>query len=133
MKETLIKGLANLLLGGIIAVAAMMAKDFSTLVELSDKLRIASDGFFVAGALLLAWGGLTWTVNGGAVDGLGYSMKTLRDRLLPNPRYERQESFAAYRERKHAKDRSPVPAALAGAVHLAIAVALLLLYNKTAL
>ena len=130
MKKTALEALVNVLLGVVIAVVVILLGGFTELETMTDRLRVASDGFFVAAALLLGWGGLRWAVAGGAVDGLGYSMKTLKDRLLPNPRYQRQESFADYRMRKHAKDTSPAPLLLGGMVHLVISVALVLAYTR---
>ena len=130
MKENLLKALAWVLAGLALAAVLTVTRGFGQAESLAEQLRLLSDGFFVAAAILLAWGGLTWTTNGGAVDGLGYSMKTLKDRLLPNPRYKRQESFADYRRRKHEKDTSPVPMLLAGALHLVIAVVLVTAYSR---
>ncbi len=123
MSKTMQKFLVNVGTGLIIAFLVMWVQGVFEAETTSDALRLVCDGFFVAAAVFLAWGGLRWCTNGGAVDGLGYSMKMVKDRLLPflaKPDQKR-ESFAEYRERRESKALPAKPLLLSGLVHLAIA------------
>lgn len=131
MSKTKHKFLINLGVGLVIAVLVMWLQGVFEAETTSDVLRLACDGFFVAAAVLLAWGGLRWCTNGGAVDGLGYSMKMVKDRLLPflSRPHEKRESFAEYRERREAKALPAKSLLLAGLAHLVIALIIFGAYN----
>lgn len=131
MSKTMQMFLANLGAGFVIAFLVMWAQGVFGAETASDALRLVCDGFFVAGAALLAWGGLRWCTNGGAVDGLGYSMKMVKDRLLPflGKPWEKRESFAEYRERRESKARPAKALLLSGLVHLVIALIIFGVYN----
>lgn len=87
-----------------------------------------SDGFFVAGALLLGFGGLRWTYNGGVMDGLGFAWKTFLARLRRD--YEKNRvTFAQYRQEREQKYATPKWLLLTGLTHLAIAALLLAVYS----
>lgn len=125
LKKLLIYAPAGILIAGLVAWSQGLFVSETT----SDTLRLLSDSFFVAGGLLLAFAGLQWCTNGGVIDGLGYTFKQAISRMRSSHEQNR-ESYAAYRERKHQKDRSPLPMALAGAFFLMIAIVFLLAYSS---
>ena len=91
-------------------------------------LRAFCDGYFLSAAVFLAWGGLVFTYNGGALDGLGYAAKIGIDRLKRN--YEEEKiSFLEYREKRENKAKPPRETLLAGLVLAVIAAILLAVYN----
>lgn len=131
MNPKLQKLLTNFGIGLAIAFLVMWGQGLFEAETMSDTLRVVCDGFFVAGALLLAWGGLRWCTNGGAVDGLGYSMKMVKERMLPflSKPWDKRESFAEYRERRESKARPVGALLLSGLAHLVIALILFAVYN----
>lgn len=132
MNETLKKFLINLGIGLVLAAAISFMMGVSTEEGTADRLRILSDAFFVAAAIYLVTGGLTFTVNGGVMDGLGFATKTGIARIKRDFETSKQ-SFAEYREERERKVKSPAASLLAGAVLLVIAIVLLKVYNSVIL
>ena len=129
MNETLKKFLIDLGIGLAVAAVISFLMGVSSGEETSDILRILSDAFFVAAAIFLVTGGLTFTVNGGVMDGLGFATKTGIARIKRDFETSKQ-SFVEYREERERKAKSPVASLLAGAVLLVIAIVLLKAYNS---
>lgn len=127
MSEFQKKLLFNSVLGLIIAAAVVSFGGLFQAESARDVFRILSDGFFVAAAMLLGMGGLVWTYNGGVLDGLGYSVKTLFSRMTRD--FEKNKvSFAEYREQREKKASSPKAMLVVGAILMVIAVIFLLVY-----
>ena len=129
MNETLKKFLIDLGIGLAVAAVISFLMGVSSGEEMADILRILSDAFFVAAAIFLVTGGLTFTVNGGVMDGLGFATKTGIARIKRDFETSKQ-SFAQYREERESKAKSPAASLLAGAVLLVIALILLMVYNS---
>ena len=131
MSKGAIKFLVCTGVGFVIAFLVAWSQGLFGAETTSDVLRIICDGFFVAGALMLAYGGLTWTSNGGVFDGLTYTFKQGIARLKRD--FEEQRvTFAEHREKREAKATSPKAMLLAGLVHLAIAILLMVVYQQAA-
>lgn len=125
------KFLIDTVIGAAIAVIVWLAEGLFSAETVQDVFRILSDGFFVAGFLFLGLGGLTWAKNGGALDGLGYTMKIAIARVRAD--YDdARVTFAQYREEREKKSSSPRSAVFAGLVHMAFAVILTMIYNHLA-
>lgn len=106
-------------IGLVVAFILCCTMGLFTAESTVDTLRILSDGFFLVGALLLAVGGLTFTSNEGAFDGLFYTFKTQVNRMRRD--YEsRRQSFAQYREEREKKNKSPKESLLAGLVVISV-------------
>ncbi|MGN1001158.1 MAG: DUF3899 domain-containing protein [Oscillospiraceae bacterium] len=116
--------------GGGLAVAILVAwsQGLFSAKTTQDILRTLSDGFFVTAALLLAFGGLRWCVNGGAVDGLGYTFKSTFQRMKFSYDDQNREGFAEYRQNREKKAKSPKVLFLAGLGFLVIALAFYVSY-----
>lgn len=127
MGDTIKKVLIRTAAGFVIAFLVWYVTGLFQAEGLKDILRILSDGFFVAAALLLGSGGLVWTYNGGVMDGLGFSFKTLLDRMRGDY-HERRQTFMEYRENREAKASSPKYLLLSGLVHLVLAILAVLVY-----
>lgn len=67
-----------------------------------DQAIYYCDAFFIAGLLMICFGGLSFVSNCGAFDIFGYSFKTVGTKLSGNPNKEYQ-NLSAYVESK--KDR----------------------------
>ena len=130
MNDTLKKFLIDLGIGLAVTVALTFLLGISNAQGAADVLRILSDAFFVSAAIFLASGGITFTVNGGVMDGLGFATKTGIARIRRDFETSKQ-TFAEYREERERKAKSPAGSLLAGVVLLAVAFALLMVYNNT--
>ena len=131
MASSMKKFLTDTGIGLLIAVLVWIAEGLFRAGTAQDVLRILSDGFFVAGLLFLGMAGLTWAKNGGAMDGLGYTIKIAIARIRPDYDDARM-TFAQYREEREKKASSPKSAVLAGLVHMAIAIVLTVAYSYVA-
>lgn len=129
MRDSTIKFLVDLGIATVVAVLVWVLEDLFHAETSQDTFRILSDGFFVAGAMFLAMGGMTWTKNGGVMDGLGFTFKTVLARIRSDYETSRM-TFAEYREEREKKASSPVPMVLAGLVHIVLAAVTLLIYQK---
>ncbi|MBQ3504802.1 MAG: DUF3899 domain-containing protein [Oscillospiraceae bacterium] len=128
MNETLKKFLIDLGIGLVLAVALAFLMGISQGEGAADVLRILSDAFFVSAAAFLVVGGITFTVNGGVMDGLGFATKTGIARIRRDFETSKQ-TFAEYREERESKAKSPKSSLLAAAVLLMIALGLLMAYD----
>ena len=129
MSDTLKKVLIDLAIGLVLAVALAFFMGVAQGQGAADVLRILSDAFFVSAAMYLAAGGITFTVNGGVMDGLGFAAKTGIARIKRDFETSKQ-SFAEYRQERESKAKSPKASLLAGAVLLVVAFGLLMAYNS---
>lgn len=127
MNRGLRKQLLILGIGFAIAAGVCVSQGLLRSQSAADAFRHLSDGFFVAGFLLLGAGGLVWTYSNGVMDGLGFSTKTLLS-LKWKTFGDYREGFAEYRKRREAKNGSPRPYLLAGGLYMAAALLLLLGY-----
>ncbi len=115
MREFWKNVLVTVLVGFVASILVMIWYGVFQAESLKDLFRLISDGFFIVAALMLCYGGLVWTYNGGVMDGLGYSIKTLISRVSPG--YEDNKvSFAEYREQREKKTRSPKATIVAGLI-----------------
>jgi hypothetical protein len=131
MSETLRKVLIGTAVGFAIAVLVWYATGLFRAEGLPNVLRIMSDGFFVAAVILLGSGGMVWTYNGGVMDGLGFTFKTMIDRMRGDYA-DRRQTFMEYREQREAKASSPKYLLLSGLVHLVLAIIVVVIYLVTA-
>ncbi len=97
-------------------------------------MRLLSDGFFVAGVMLLGMAGITFATNAGCFDMMGYSMRSLLGVVIPGTRLgdpHDGESYLDYKERKSEKRKSPAPLLFSGAFHMSISMVMLVIYSIT--
>ena len=96
--------------------------------------RMLCDGSFVAGVLLLGTGGLKFFRNEGMFDIFSYSIKSVFTIHYPfakmnSPLEEKKkEDFAAYKERKKEKRKSPADLLWAGLLYMALAAVFFAVY-----
>ena len=129
MNETLKKFLIESAVGVVVSILLSFLLGLFDAQGTADVLRILSDAFFVSAAVFLVTGGITFTVNGGVMDGLGFAAKTGIARVKRD--FETSKiSFAEYREERERKAKSPAASLLAGALLLVIALILLAFYNN---
>lgn len=128
MEDSTKKFLVDSCIALVIAVVVWLIEGLFQAGTVQDVFRILSDGFFVAGIAFLAMGGLTWTFNGGVMDGLGFSFKIGIARMRSDYDTARM-TFGEYREEREKKKSSPKPMLLAGLIYLAVALVLFLVYQ----
>lgn len=124
LRQFLVKTGVGLGLGLVISLVMGFAGDG----ERMTWLRAFCDGYFLSASIFLAWGGLVFTYNGGAMDGLGFTFKTFAG-LFKQDYEEQRVTFREYRENREKNAKSPRETLLAGAVLLAVAVLLLMIYD----
>lgn len=129
MSDSLRRFLIETGVGLGLGLAISLAMGFSGDGEGASWLLAFCDGYFLAAAIFLSWGGLVFTYNGGALDGLGFTFKTLFG-LWKRDYEDQRENFREYREKREKNAKSPKETLLAGVVLLAIAVILLAVYNR---
>lgn len=120
-------------IGGGLAAAILVAwsQGLFSASSSSDILRSLCDGSFVVAALFLAYGGLRWTYNGGAMDGLGYSVRSIFRRMRFSYEDQDRGGFAEYRANREKKAKSPKILLLSGLVFLVISLVIYGLYLRS--
>ena len=122
------KFLIDLGIGLVLAISLCAALRLFAAETSRDVCRILSDGFFVPGAIFLCLGGLTFTRNGGVLDGIGFTFKTALARIRAD--YETAHmTFAEYRAERESKATSPMPSVMAGLAHLIVALIAFAVYS----
>ena len=120
--------LIELAVGLVVAIAAAAVLGIFKVETLKDGLRLACDGFFFAASIFLLTGGLTFTTNGGALDGLTYTFKVGIARMRRD--YEQSRiTFADYRQERMDKAKSPKIELLTGFTLLVVSVLILIAYS----
>lgn len=128
MSDSLKKFLIDLGIGLVIAVAATLMLGVFEAETVKDTFRLLSDGFFFSASMFLLLGGLTFTTNGGALDGLGFTFKVGIARMKRD--YESSRiTFGEYCEERRKKAKSPKETLLAGLVLLIIAAVFVAIYS----
>ena len=89
-------GVASLIAIGVFAVDGFFTDDIAV------NIQILSDGFFVAGVMLLLFAGMLFISSEGALIGIGFVMRNAILAFIPMGR-KKQELYAQYRERKLAE------------------------------
>ena len=128
MTETRKRILVNLVFGLMIAVMVIVWR-WDPEVNLLHQL---CNGFFVPGVLLLGSGGLKVARNAGTFDMMVYGMDSALRITLPWIMKEKKDAdFVAYKERKQEERKPAKDLLIAGAIHMALAMILLVLYSVT--
>lgn len=128
MSDSLKKFLIDLGIGMVVAIVTPLMLGVFEAQTAKDVFRLLSDGFFFSAAMFLLLGGLTFTTNGGALDGLGFTFKVGIARIRRD--YETSRiTFADYCEERRKKAKSPKETLLAGLVLLVIAFEFVALYS----
>ena len=92
-------------------------------------LRMACDGLTVSGILLLCVGGLIWATNEGALDGIGYALKSTAHMFVPagSRKHERYSEYVEKRKEKRVKGYGFL--LISGGITLGLAVILLIIHS----
>ncbi len=122
-KELLLKYLACFGVAALIAVAVFAIDGFFT-DDIAVNIQILSDGFSVAGILMLLFAGMLFISSEGALIGIGFVIRNVFLAFIPMGR-AKHEVYAKYRERKLAelKKRSDHCVLFTGLLFLVIGIA----------
>lgn len=74
----------------LIALLALLIRDFFQVVDLKEKFRLLADAFFFPGSLFVLFGALIALTNQGSLDALSYGVRKLFARMIPSLDKERQ-------------------------------------------
>ncbi len=100
-KELLLKYLVCFGVAALIAVAVFAIDGFFT-DDIAVNIQVLSDGFSVAGILMLLFAGMLFISGEGALIGIGFVMRNVFLAFIPMGR-AKHEVYAKYRERKLAE------------------------------
>lgn len=124
-----IKNLIPYLITGLIIFAAVIAWNWERDITMIHRL---SDGFFVAGGMLLGLGGLKFCRNKGAFDMISYGVVSTFHNHFPGAKMDSplqdREDYLSYVERKRAERKSSKDFLVAGLIYMIPAVILLVIY-----
>lgn len=137
-----------LVIGLVIAIAvAIIRGPIGMVTETIDGVEVTHwswnsvfhkfcDGFFVSGMLLFGLGGLKFFRNQGMFDMLSYGVSYVLYVTFPSlndrrPIEQRNEDYYGYTQRKQEERKPAGDMLIAGAIHLAVAVLLYVLYALT--
>ena len=127
-----IKKLVPFLITGAIIFAVVLWLNWERDLTLIHRL---TDGFFVAGALLLCMGGLKFCRNKGAFDMISYGIVSTFHLHFPGAKMDsplnEREDYLSYTERKKAERKSSAEFLMAGVLYMIPAVILLVVYLLT--
>lgn len=121
--------LIHLIMGAIIAGGVIWLKAS----ENYALTRQLCDGCFVAGALLMGFGGLKFARNQGVFDIFSFGIKSAFHLHFPfvkmnSPLNEREELFADYKERKRQVRKSAAEPLWAGLCYVVLSVIMLVVH-----
>ena len=116
MKKNIKKLISPLLTGLIIAILVFLLGK-SRNYELN---RCLSDAFFVAGAILLFFGGMSFVKKQGAFDVMGYGLSHSLHNHFPAIGSDDADIYA-YKERKQASRKSGLNIIMAAVIYLLLA------------
>ena len=100
-KKLLLKYLVCFGVASLIALAVFAIDGFFT-DDIAVNMQILSDGFSVAGILMLLFAGMLFISSEGALIGIGFVMRNVVLAFIPMGR-TKHELYAKYRERKLAE------------------------------
>ena len=99
----------------------------------NGPLRLLCDGCFVAGILVGGTGCLMLAANEGMFDIFGYGISFVLNLhwsgIFRMSEERRRESYADYKQRRHASPAKPGGVLLAGGIYLLLAAVLLVIYS----
>ena len=98
-KVRLIKYASSFAFVAVLAYIYIGARDFAG-ASLVVKYWMICDALTIPGILLIMAAALVWVSNLGALDGIGYALKSLKHMLIPGAGAGMDERFADYVERK---------------------------------
>lgn len=99
-------------------------------LPLMEVYRVLCDAFFLPGILLVFSGLLIWLSNQGAMDALGYMLKSVVRFLIPGPG-PKHEKYGDYVQRRREKNVTGYGFVLiVGLISLAIAIVFNVLYSN---
>ena len=133
MNETTRQKWVPYLLGGTVALAVALlialGRGLSPAQSLPENCRDLSDGFFVAGGMMVCVGLLSLISTTGFFDIFSYGMRTLVSHFVPQKNPEGTGKFYDYKTARAEKRKKPLHAALhVGLICIAISVMFLIGY-----
>lgn len=122
-------------IGLVIAVAAALFESSQYKMIARNMVRVASDGCFTAAVMLIGIGLLGFIDGFGGFDHIFYLCRLLFEKMIPSKtKFEERVNYLTYvqmRREKHKKKTGGVKNMLfAGAIYLAAAIVLMLIFEK---
>ena len=129
-KKLLLKYLVCLGVAALIAVAVFAIDGFFT-DDIAVNIQILSDGFSVAGILMLLFAGMIFISSEGALIGIGFVIRNVFLAFIPMGR-AKHELYVDYRARKlkEAKKHSNRHILVTGLIFLFIGIVLTVIWSE---
>lgn len=124
-----LKYLVSLAVGALFVLTVLFVEEYFKATETLAKYKILSDAFTFAGVLLMLFAALVFISSKGGFDGIGYALSRLVKMLIPFAN-RTDETYAEYKERKHAKAITKGYACVffSGLAYFAVSIVFLILY-----
>ena len=103
-KSLLIKYIICFSVASLMTVAVFWIRGFFT-DNIGENIQILSDGFFVSGVLMLAFAGMMFISDEGALIGIGFVLRSVAQIFIPMGR-KNHEFYGKYRERVLAEKKA---------------------------
>ena len=103
-KSLLIKYIICFSVAALMTVVVFWIRGFFT-DNVGENIQILSDGFFVSGVLMLAFAGMMFISDEGALIGIGFVLRSVAQIFIPMGR-KNHEFYGKYRERVLAEKKA---------------------------
>jgi ABC-type multidrug transport system fused ATPase/permease subunit len=103
-KSLLIKYIICFSVASLMTVVVFWIRGFFT-DNIGENIQILSDGFFVSGVLMLAFAGMMFISDEGALIGIGFVLRSVAQIFIPMGR-KNHEFYGKYRERVLAEKKA---------------------------
>lgn len=117
--------LTALLCGCILYLLCVLYQGLPQTSNAREWFRVLSNGALIPGVLFIGISGIVWIADEGLFDGIKYSMSSMMSHIKGHDK--RYTSYYDYTRRE--KNAPSYPMLLPGAVFLALAIVLTLLYH----
>lgn len=131
LKADLISSAVIAAVGLAVSYLYLYLHEFSNVETLVEKYRMLSDCFTIPGVVFLMIGALIWISGLGALDGLGFVLHSLKIRLIPGARIDREEGYYEYVQKKREKKtKAYLPFLYVGAFFTALGIIFIILFYQ---
>ncbi len=128
-KKNILPYLIPFVIGLIVFIGIISARNIFTEESTKEIYRILSDGLAIPGVVITGIGLLVFLSNEGAFDIIGYGLILFIGKFKKNVSDRKYETFYDYKLAKHANKNSFAHILLVGLFFLALGILFTILYN----
>ena len=127
--KTLIRYGVCTVVGLALMLIVLLINKYWMTEDAQEKLRILCDAFCIPGLLLMLSTGLVFARNEGAFNGVMYSLRTVKEMLLPFLPHQHMNYREYVQKKAEKKTKGYSFLLITGAVFLAVGIVLLIMYH----